>query len=104
MHHFTISVCESVSQLNDNLVTQFNEGMGYKRITIIKNVSLKIQKATSRSVAVTQKKGKQYIRHIIYTNQGHLPTKVTPDIDFTDEPVIGCDIPVVENTFVDDCK
>lgn len=34
----------------------------------------------------------------------HLPTKVTPLIDFTDEPVIRCDVPVVESTFVDDCK
>ena len=29
-------------------------------------------------------------------------TKVTLDIDFTDEPVVQYDVPVVENTFVDD--
>ena len=34
----------------------------------------------------------------------YLPTKVTLLIDFTDEPVIRCDVPVVESTFVDDCK
>ena len=85
-------------------MTQFNEGKGCKGITIIKNLSLKIQEATSKSVAVTEKKGKQYVGHIVHTNQGHLPTKVTPDIDFTDKPVIRCDVPVVENTFVNDCK
>ena len=37
-------------------------------------------------------------------NQGHLPTKVTPDIDFTDEPVSQYDFPCVENTFIGDCK
>ena len=41
---------------------------------------------------------------INYTNQRHLRTKVTPDTDFTDEPVVQYDIPVVGNTFVGDCK
>ena len=48
------------------------------------------------------KKGKQYLRQITYTNQGHLPIKVTPIIDFTEKQVIHCDVPVVGNTFVDD--
>ena len=47
-------------------------------------------------------KGKQYIRKIIYINQVHVPTKVTPAIDFTDEPVIQYNVPVVENIFEDD--
>ena len=51
-----------------------------------------------------EKKEKQYVRQIIYTNQGHLPTKVTPDINFADKPVVQYDVPVVENIFVDDCK
>ena len=37
-------------------------------------------------------------------SQWHLPAKVTPDIDFTDGPVVSCDNSVVENTFVGDCK
>ena len=41
-----------------------------------------------KSVVISEKKVKQYIRQIKYTNQGHLPTKVTPDIDFTDELVV----------------
>ena len=45
-------------------------------------------KRHNKSVAITEKKVKQYIRQIKYTNQGHLPTKVTPDIDFTDELVV----------------
>ena len=35
-----------------------------------------------------KKQGKQYVRQIIYTYRGHLPTKGTPAIDFTHEPVI----------------
>ena len=30
--------------------------------------------------------------------------KVTPFIDFTDEPIIQCDIPIAQNTFVGDWK
>ena len=40
----------------------------------------------------------------IHTTQEHSPTKVTPVIDFTDKPDIKYDVPVVENTFVDDCN
>ena len=46
------------------------------------------------------KKGKQYFRQIKYTNQGHLLTKVVPDIGFTDEPVVPYNVPIVENTCV----
>ena len=28
----------------------------------------------------------------------------TPNIDFTDKPVVQCDVPVINSTFVDDCK
>ena len=45
---------------------------------------------------IEKKKGKQYVRQIIHINQGHLPTKVTPAIYFTDEPIIQCKVPVVE--------
>ena len=34
----------------------------------------------------------------MYINQEHLPPKFTPVIDFTDEPGIQCEAPVVENT------
>ena len=53
---------------------------------------LKIQEATSKKVAITEKKGTQYVRQIIYTSIGHLPTNVLPVIDFTDETVIQCDM------------
>ena len=37
--------------------------------------------------------------------QGGFSDKVTPDIDvFTDEPVVYCDVQVVEVTFIDDSK
>ena len=53
---------------------------------------LKIQETTSKKVAITEKKGKQYVRQFIYTSIGHLPTNVLPVIDFTDETVIQCDM------------
>ena len=40
----------------------------------------------------------------MYTNQEHLLTKVTPDLDFSDEPIVQYDVPVIENTFADDWK
>lgn len=60
-----------------------------------------MQEATSKGIAVTEKRVKQYVRQ---ANQRYLPTKVNPVIDYTDEPVIWCDIPVVDNTFPDGCK
>ena len=61
---------------------------GTKESDEIKPLDLKILEAASKNVAITKKKGKQYIRQIIYTNQMYLPTKVTPIIDFTDKPLI----------------
>ena len=66
----------------------------------LKPLRLKIQDATSKNV-ITKKKRKQYVRQIIYINQGHLPAEFTRVIDFTDELVIQCDFPVAKNTFVD---
>ena len=59
-----------------------------------------MQEAMSKNVAITEKKGKQYVRQIIYINQGHFSTKFTPVIYFTDEPIIQCGVPVVDNTVV----
>ena len=102
MHRFETCICESVPQFNDNLMTQFN-GTPTKESEQLKLLSWKIQEATS-NVAITETKEKQYTRQIIYTNQGHSPTKVTPDIDFTDKSLVQFDVPVMKNTFVDDCK
>ena len=63
-------MCDTASQFNDNLMIQFNEGKGYKRIRTIKFFfSLKIQEATSKSVAVTEKK-ENNMSNILY-----VPTK-----------------------------
>ena len=62
---------------------------------------MKIKETTWKSVPIIDKeKGKQYVRQIIYINQGHLTTNVTAIIDFTDNPAIQCKVPVLENTFV----
>ena len=67
----------------------------------IRELSFKIKKATSKGVAITEMKEKQYVKQIIYVKQGHLSAKV---IDLTDEPVIQCDVPGIENTFLYRCK
>ena len=72
-------------------MSQFDEGKEYKGIRAIK---------TFQSENTKSAKGKQYVRN---TNL-HLTTKVTPAIDFTNEPIIWCDILVVGNNFVDNCK
>ena len=43
---------------------------------------------------------------IVYINQEHLPTRVISNINFTDELIynVQYNVPVVEDTFVDDCN
>ena len=67
---------------------------GTKQLEQLKSLIFKIQESTSKSVAITEKKGKNmldksytstrgiYLQKLqmIYINQGHLPTKVTNDI------------------------
>ena len=65
---------------------------------------LKMQGAMSKIVGIIEEKEKQYVRRIKYTYQGHLHTKVNPDIDFIDEAVVQYKVPVLENTFVDNCN
>ena len=102
LHLLTMSICETVPQFSDSLMTQFNKGKGWEQIRKkVGFLSLKIQEATSKSVAITEKKGKHYVTRIIYTKRGHLLTKGLPVID---EPITQCDSLVVENTFVGDCK
>ena len=45
------------------------------------------------NIAITEKKGKQLLRKIIYTVPvpGAFPDKVTTDIDFIEEAVVQCD-------------
>ena len=70
--------------------------MGTKELGHLKSLSLKIQETTSKSVVISEEKGKQFVRQIIYINQRHLSTKVTPVINFTDKPVIQSEVPLVE--------
>ena len=68
-------------------------------------MSLKIQEATSKKCFYHWEKRKTKCKANQSTNQGQLPTKVTPDIDFTtDEPAVQCDLLVVKNAFADDCN
>ena len=63
------------------------KGRSENKLEKLKFLSLKIQEATSKSVAITEKKGKHYVTQIIYTKRGHLLTKGLPVID---EPITQC--------------
>ena len=68
-------------------------------------MSLKIQEAKSKiSVAINEKKENNMSDQSYIPPRGHLPTKVNLAVDFTNEPIIQYDVPVVENTYVDDYK
>lgn len=62
-------------RLCPKLTTQFHEGKGYEELEQLKSFSLKIQGTTS-SVAITERKGKQYVRQIMYINQRHYLQKL----------------------------
>ena len=72
MHRFMISTYETVPILGTSLIN----GRGTKELEQLKGLSFKIQEATLKSIAITERKGK-YIRQIKFTNQRHLPRKVT---------------------------
>ena len=69
----------------------------YQGIRATNKIRLKVLEAAS-NVLLSLNKG------IYLLTQGHLSTRFTPNIDFTDELVVHCDVPVAKNTFADDCK
>lgn len=91
MHRFWIFTCEIVHQFNENLGPNLLKGRGTKELEQLKNWV-----ATSKNVAITEKKSRTICRQMKYTNQGPLPTEITPDIDFPDEPVVPYDVPIAE--------
>ena len=56
-----------------------------------------------KCVVITEKKGKTICLTNHMYQAGAFMLKFTPDIDFTNERVVQCDVPVVKNTFADDC-
>ena len=106
MHLFTISIWETVHpQFNDSLRIHFNEGRGYQTIWTIKTYEFENTRSNANKCCEHwEKKRKQYIRQIIYTSQGHLSAKITPEIDFAVEPVVQYHFPVVDVTFAEDSK
>ena len=64
---------------------------------------MKIQEVIS-NIVITDKYGKLCQSRDTRT-QGAFSDNFTPDIDgFTDEPVVQCDVQIVENTFIDHSK
>lgn len=74
------------------------------KINVIKIVGFESGRGYVKNVVFTEKKEEQYLKQIINTNQGHLPAKFTPVIEYTHETVIHCDVPVKEKKFIDDFK
>ena len=60
---------------------------------------MKIKEVTSKKCCNHWEKGKQYVRQIKYTNQGHLIIKVAPVISIKDEPVVPYDVLVAKKYF-----
>ena len=79
------------------------KGRGAK-IYVIKIFEFENTRSCVQNVAFTEKKEEQYFNQIVNTNQGHLLTKAAPVIEYTNETVIHCDVPVIEKTFIDDFK
>ena len=85
------------SNLLTTLSTNLIKERGKNELEQLKPVCLKIKKWHQRMIT------EEILKTICqqsYTYQKR-PTKVTPVIDFRCEPVIQCDISVIENIFVD---
>ena len=78
------------------------KGKAYQGLKAIEALRAKIQEVIW-DVAITEKTEKQYVKLqlIIPGTQGTFSSDI---YGFTDKTVVQCDIQVVENTLVDDCK
>ena len=66
MHRFTISTYKTVHQSNDKLRAQISKR--YKGIKTVKISEFENTRSNVKNVAIAEKKVKQYITQIIYTN------------------------------------
>ena len=70
MHRFSFSACETMLQFNGNLKTQFTEGRWYQGIRTVATFEFKDTRSeVKKSVAITEKEVKQYVRQIKYIDQ-----------------------------------
>ena len=79
-------------------MTQFNQGKEYEGIRTIKIFEFENTRSYVKKCCDHWEK----MKAICKTNHIHQPGVFTYKSlqDFTDEPVIQCDVPVIENTFV----
>ena len=69
IHRLMVSIYyEAVPQFKINLITEFNERKGYQGIRIIKNLSLKMQEATSKVSRSPRKKNNM-------SDKSYIPTQ-----------------------------
>ena len=92
-----------MSEFNENLMTQSKGGEEYQWSRTVKTIWVWKYKPRQKKKCCDHFV-KQYVWQIRYTSQGHLPPKIISDIDYTDESVVQFNVPVVENTFVDNWK
>ena len=90
---------ETVPQFNVNLITQFDERREYQGTRTIKKLSSKILEVTSDMLRLLRKK-KKNMPDKSYTPTRSICTKVTPDIDFTNERAVHCEVASCKNYFL----
>ena len=84
-----------------NIITQSKKGRVIKELGQLNHLSTKIQEVIS-NIVITEKNEKLCQTAGIPGTERAFSDKVTLNIDgFTDEPLVQCDVQVVENTFTD---
>ena len=103
MHLLTTSICETVPQFNDSLVTQFNKGKGWEQIR--KNFWVwKYKKRHQKALQSLRKKENIMSRKSYTPNGGIYLQRVSLLLMNQSLSVENSNSLVVENTFVGDCK
>ena len=101
MHHYIhdFYMRDCAPNLYDNLMGQFIAGKEHRN-----KKTFEFENTTSRTSDVKccdhcweKRKLRIQANHIYQSGErGHLPTNFSTDIEFTDEPVVQCDVPVAK--------
>ena len=103
MHRFRTSICDTMLQFNDILITQVDKGKEHKGIRKLKIFEFKNTRTDIKKMLWSLRKKESNM-----SDNSYIPnkTKIIPVIDFTEEQSFSVmqKTPVVENTSTDDCK
>ena len=75
-------------KFNENFKTQYNEREEYQGIRTVITFEFENTNHVKKNVAITEKSVKLYMTNII------------SDVDFTHEPIVHFNVPVLEKTFI----